>query len=224
MGKGLSYLKNGGIGVNYCYNYGPSKLLLHFIEYCRDYFKSKHAKTAVNSTNTIFWKPLLKEISGKSLEFFELPTTKWRPCKFFAKLNGNHLLMANIFKLHIWAKFDLSIINSACEKVWFTINGLSKMLFFNFCFFHFPKLQMTIAKNLMEKLCAFIMDFEGSNEGLLRHRYFWSTYFWRWNDGPFKSFWNFHGNALCFFNFSTLKKYYNLTFDDIFKMYCCALC
>ena len=55
--------------------------------------------------------------------------------------------MANIVKLHkyqtfglfmelymvcckciIWAKSDLPIINSFCEKVWFTINGLLKML------------------------------------------------------------------------------------------------
>ena len=41
------------------------------------------------------------------------------------------------------------------EKVWFTINVPSKMVFFNFCFFHLPKFQMTIVKNL-------IMDFEGS--------------------------------------------------------------
>ena len=33
LGKGLSYLKNGGIGVNYCWNYMPLKLLLHVIEY-----------------------------------------------------------------------------------------------------------------------------------------------------------------------------------------------
>ena len=32
------------------------------------------------------------------------------------------------------------------------------------------------------------MDFNGSDEVLLRHKYFWSTYFWHWNDGPFKNF------------------------------------
>ena len=35
------------------------------------------------------------------------------------------------------------------------INKLSKMLFFNFCLFLFPKSQITIVRNL-------IMDFEGS--------------------------------------------------------------
>ena len=37
------------------------------------------------------------------------------------------------------------------------------------------------------------------------------------------TFWNFHGNAICFF-FSQRNKYYSLTFDDTFKMYCCELC
>ena len=62
------------------------------------------------------------------------------------------------------------------------------MLFFNFCFFDFSEFQMTIVENLMEKPSFFIMDFEGPYEVLLRHKYFWSTYFWQWNDGPFKIF------------------------------------
>ena len=49
---------------------------------------------------------------------------------------------------------------------------LSKMLFFNFGLFHFPKFQITIVKNFMEKPSFFIMDFESSNEVLLRHNYF----------------------------------------------------
>ena len=82
------------------------------------------------------------------MKFFGPPTLKWRPCKISAKLSGNHVLMANIFKLHkyqtfglfmelymvyciciIWAKSDLPIINSVCKRVWFTINGLLKILF-----------------------------------------------------------------------------------------------
>ena len=51
MGKGLSFLKNGGTGVNYCTNYGSSKLLLHFIKYCLDQL---NMKTAVNLTMQFF--------------------------------------------------------------------------------------------------------------------------------------------------------------------------
>ena len=66
LGKGLSHFKNWGIGINYCWNYGPSKLLLHFIKYCLDQLNNKHKKIAVN-----------------------------------------HLLMANIFKLHQYQAFRL---------------------------------------------------------------------------------------------------------------------
>ena len=82
---------------------------------------------------------------------------------------------------------------------------------------------MIIVKNLIEKASFFIIDFESSYEVLLCHKYFWSTYFWQWNDGPFKIFSNFHGNVFCFFIFSEWKKYYNLTFDDAFKMLCIML-
>ena len=73
--------------------------------------------------------------------------------------------------------FDLPTKNSICEKAWFTINKLSKMLFLNFGFFYFPKFQMAIVKNRMELSSLFIMDFRGSYEVLLPHKYFRSTYF-----------------------------------------------
>ena len=43
------------------------------------------------------------------------------------------------------------------------------------------------------------MDFEGSDEVLLRRKYFWSTYFWHWNNAPFKICCNLHGNAFYLF-------------------------
>ena len=36
---------------------------------------------------------------GESWKFFDSPTTKRRSFKFFEKLNGNHILMANFPKL-----------------------------------------------------------------------------------------------------------------------------
>ena len=41
----------------------------------------------------IFRKSLSKEMSVESLMFFVPSTTKWRPSKIIAKLNGNHLLL-----------------------------------------------------------------------------------------------------------------------------------
>ena len=106
LGKSLSLLRNGVIGASYCWNYELSKLLLHFIEYRLD------------QLNNIFWKPLSKEIFDKSSKFFGPPTTKWRPCKFFVNLNGNHFLMAKSFKLHKYQTFGLSKIHNM-SKIWF---------------------------------------------------------------------------------------------------------
>ena len=116
LDKGLSYLKRWGIAVNYCWNYRPSKLLLHFMEYRLDQLNSKNTKIAVNSEIQYLECCFLKEMSAKSLKFFGPPTTKWRPCKIFAKLNGNHLLMANIFKLHEYQKFGLMKIHNMCKN------------------------------------------------------------------------------------------------------------
>ena len=58
------------------------------------------------------------------MKFFGPPTTKWRPCKIFAKLNGNHLLMANIFKLHEYQTFGLMKMHNMC-KIWFANNIFS---------------------------------------------------------------------------------------------------
>ena len=94
MGKGLSYLKNWGIWVNYCWNYGPSKLLLHFIEYRLDQLNNKHTKIAVNS----------------AIQYFEGHSQKkcllkvWPLNFFFAKLNGKHLLRWN--KMHFFSIFQ----------------------------------------------------------------------------------------------------------------------
>ena len=136
----------------------------------------------------MFWKPPSKEMSDKSLKYLGPPITKWRPCKFFMKLNGNHLLMANIFKLHKYQKFGLLKMHKM-NKIWFANNKFSvwKSLFHdkraieNAILFHyliyFSKFQMTIVKTLAEKPFFFIMDFEGSNKVLLPQKYFWSTNF-----------------------------------------------
>ena len=54
--------------------------------------------------------------------------------------------------------------------------------------FSFFQISNDHCQKFMEKPSFFIMDFEGSYEVLLCHKYFWSTYLWQWNDGPFKFF------------------------------------
>ena len=117
MGKDLSYLQKWGIGVNYCWNYGPSKLLLHFIEYRLDQLNSKHTKIAVNSAIQYFEGCSQKKCLLKVWSFLVHPP----PCKIFTKLNRNHLLIANIFKLHEYQTFGLIKMHNM-SKIWFANN------------------------------------------------------------------------------------------------------
>ena len=55
------------------------------------------------------------EVATKSWKLFGPSTTKWRPCKGFAKLNGNVLLMANIFKVHKYQTFGLMKMYNMCK-------------------------------------------------------------------------------------------------------------
>ena len=98
FGKGLLFLKIWHIRVNYCWSYGPSNLLFRFFRYRLGHLDNRQTKIAENSTKQVF---------VRSLKFFDPPTTKWRSFKFFAKLNGNHILMANFSKFHKYQTFGL---------------------------------------------------------------------------------------------------------------------
>ena len=98
--------------------------------------------------------------------FFEI---KWKPFYFQSSQISDIWFIENT---QYEQKFDLPTKNSICEKAWFTIK-----LFFNLAFFYFPKFQMAIVKNHMKLSSLFMMDFRGSYEVLLPHKYFRSTYF-----------------------------------------------
>ena len=138
MDKGLSYLKNWSIWVNYCWNYGPSKFLLQLIEYRLDQLNNKHTKNGSKLGNTVFWRLFSKQMFAKSLNLFGPPTTKWRPCKEFATLNRNHLLMANILKLNKYQTFGLMKMCNMC-KIWFANNIFSLLRWNKKCFSWFFK-------------------------------------------------------------------------------------
>ena len=120
MGKGLSYLKNWGIGVSYCWNYGPSKLPLHFIEYRLDQLNSKYTKIAVSSAMQYSEGFSQKRCLLKVWSFWFIHHP---PCKVFAKLNRNYLLRANIFKLQEYHTFGLMKFHMC--KIWFANNTFS---------------------------------------------------------------------------------------------------
>ena len=74
-------LKKWGIGVNYCWSYGPSKLLLHFIEYRLDQLNSKHTKIAVNSAIQYFEGCCKKKCLLKVRHFLVHPPQNVGPVK-----------------------------------------------------------------------------------------------------------------------------------------------
>ena len=74
---------------------------------------------------------------GESFKFFHALTTKRRSFKFFAKLNGNHILIANFSKprkyqtfglieLHNLSKIQSLIKYLSYGKAVFTITGSSE--------------------------------------------------------------------------------------------------
>ena len=150
-----------------------------------------------------------KKHLGKSLNFFALPTTKWLSCKIFERLNGNHLLTANIIKLHKYQTFGLLKMHNM-SKIWFTNNkfslckdikyswfvqkfclqltGCRKCYFLIFSFFHFSDFKKLLSKILWQNHPFFIMDFECSYEVLL----FLICIFWQWKDGLFEIFTEMH--------------------------------
>ena len=125
MGKGLSYLKNWGIGVNYCWNFGPSKLLLHFIEDRPDQLNSKHTKIPINSTIQYFEGCCQKKCLLKIWFFLFHPPKNCGPVKILRnRTETNYLLMANIFKLNECQTVGLIKMHDIW-KIWFVNNIFS---------------------------------------------------------------------------------------------------
>ena len=76
FGQRFIILKNWGIWVNYCWNYGPSKLLLQFIEYRLDQLNNKHTKIEVNSAIQYFEGCSQNKCLLNVWSFFVSPTIK----------------------------------------------------------------------------------------------------------------------------------------------------
>ena len=82
FGQRFIIFKNWDIWVNYCWNHGPSKLLLQFIEYRLDQFNNKHTKTAVNSAIQYFEGCSQNKCLLKVWSFLVHPPQNDGPVKF----------------------------------------------------------------------------------------------------------------------------------------------
>ena len=100
--------------LTYCWNYGPPNLLFRFFCFRLGHLSNRQTKIAENST-IYFWKLTPKQVFGESFKFFDSPTTKWRSFKFFAKLNGNHILMANFSKFRKYQTFGVIELHNGAK-------------------------------------------------------------------------------------------------------------
>ena len=106
FGKGSLFLKIWQ-RVNYCWSYGPSNLPFHFFRYRVGHLNNRQTKIAETSTINLF-KPTPKQVF---VESFKLLTVLY----VFKKLNRNHILMANLSKLHKYQTFGLTELHNLSE-------------------------------------------------------------------------------------------------------------
>ena len=106
-------------------------------------------------------------MSAKSLNFFGPSTTKRRPCKIIAKLNGNYFLMAKIFKLNKYQTFRLIKMHNM-SKSWFANNKFNLLRWnkkdFSWFFKSFQLLEVVSDLRLTIKrglLCNFAEKLKG---------------------------------------------------------------
>ena len=136
---------------------------------------------------------------GENFKFFDPPTTKRRPFKFFAKLNVNHILMANfsrllkyqafsLTELHNFSKVSQLVEYSTHKKTAFTITGPSNIQLLKFWLVNFPNFQTTFAKNFMKKRPGFKIDFQSAEKVLPLYQYLWAEISRQWTYGPWTFF------------------------------------
>ena len=109
-----------GIGVNYCWNYEPSKLLLHFIEYRLDQLNNKHAKIAVNSTIQYLEGHSQKKCLLKVWSFLFDPPQNGRPV-FFYDIERKRSFNSQYFQNSRISDFGLMKMHNM-SKIWFANN------------------------------------------------------------------------------------------------------
>ena len=109
FGKNLLFLKFLLIRVNYCWN-----LLFRFFRFRLGHLNNRQTKIGENLT-VYFLKANTMQVFGESFKFFDPPTTKRRTFKFFAKLNGNHILMANFSKFRKYQTFGVIELHNGAK-------------------------------------------------------------------------------------------------------------
>ena len=124
----------------------------------------------------------------ESFKFFDPPTTKWRLFKFFAKLNGNYILMANFSKLRKYQTFGLIELRDLSKgqladrifKLWksyvYDYRAI-KCTTFEILTFYFSQLSYNFFQKFYEKTSGFKIDSESTDKVLPFSRFIYNLKF-----------------------------------------------
>ena len=88
------------------------QLAISFLSLSLSHLDNRQTKIAENSAIHFFLKLTPKKKFVESFKFFDPHTTKSLSFKFFAKLNGNHILMANFSKFGKYQTFVLTDLHN----------------------------------------------------------------------------------------------------------------
>ena len=136
---------------------------------------------------------------GESFKFFDPPTTKWRSFKFFAKLNGNHILMANFSKLRKYQTFGFIELHNLSKgqlvdrtfKLWkISVYDYGAVKHTNSDFLIFPTFKQLLSKILWKNFQVSKYVLKVLKKVLPLHQYLWSGISRQWNNGPLNFLWN----------------------------------
>ena len=140
------------------------------------------------------------------------------PLIFFAKLNGNQILMANSSSLRKYKTFGLIELHNLSKgwladrifKLWKSCvcdYRVVEYIFWNSDILIFATFKQLLSFFLRKYLQVSKIDFESTDKVLPLPQYLWSEISWQWNNGPLKFFCNLHGRAFCYWNFVKWGKY-----------------
>ena len=112
-------------------------------------------------------------------KFFQQPTTKWRCFKFFAKLNGNHILMANFSTLRKNQTFGLIELHNLSNG-----DRIFKLLKSYVCDYQAVEHTNFEILTFYKKNPGFRIDFGNTDKILPLHQYLWSKISRGWISDP----------------------------------------
>ena len=139
------------------------------------------------------------------------------PLIFFAKLNGNQILMANSSSLRKYKTFGLIELHNLSKgwladrifKLWKSCvcdYRVVEYIFWNSDILIFATFKQLLSFFLRKYLQVSKIDFESTDKVLPLHQYLWSEISWQWNNGPLKLFLKFAQKSLLLLKYCQIRE------------------